>query len=94
MKELRGCGDPPEFFKYAENVAVRIRKRVKQLESNGFLDGKRGVIGDIVKLAWVIEIHAQRGANATGNEVVDLCERLEVLIDELLKKVDSLSVPI
>lgn len=94
MKELYGDGDPPEFFRYAENLAVRIRKKVKQYESNGFLDGQRGVVGDIVKLAWVIEVHAQHGANATCSEVIDLCERLEVLVDELLKKVDSLSVPI
>ncbi len=69
----------PQYFRTTENMAVRVRKCIRELKSRGGLkDASRGLVSDAVQLAETIERLSRRGRNAPADEANELHELVEV----------------
>lgn len=68
----------PQYFHITENLAVRVRKCVRELESRGELkDTSRGLVRNTVRLAETIERLSRRGRNAPVDEANELHELVD-----------------
>lgn len=70
----------PRYFRTTENMALRVRKCIRELESRGALkDASRGLVRNTVGLADTIERLSRRGRNASVDEANELHELVEAI---------------
>ena len=80
---------PTNVLKSVEKQAINIRKLLRKMEK--VIDQRAwGELGDAVKLAVTIEAIASRASNLPAEEAINSVELLEILFEQLDKKLARL----
>jgi len=88
-----GVPRPSEFFRFAEDWAVRVCKYLRTLNRHETASATPRAMGDVVRLTKLIERLSRHGQTLSAVEAMDLAWRIENLLDLLEAGIDELLSP-